>query len=106
MSWCATCEEYEYGTHECNPSFLVWSEDDSDESDATTVYAIDHECAAERWAEDDDCNSADYSIVSGNPATVSVRSIKDGSLMRFKVTGESEPVYSANELPAADGVES
>jgi len=61
------------------------------------VHAVDAELAAERWAEDDDCDSAEYGILRGDDAEVVVTAA-DGTKTRWKVMGESEPTYYASQI--------
>lgn len=97
---CSTCDGWIYGDayHCCPPKWLVWSAD-SGEDDAREIYATDESDAAEKWAEREDLNSAEYSIVRGNSVTVCVRGTVAGAVTRFDVSGESVPSYSARELP-------
>lgn len=78
--------------------YLLWRpENDETIDDAREVLAFDAEEAAEDWAANDDTQSADYSIVRGNEATVCVRLKDDESapVETFVVYGESVPQYSA-----------
>lgn len=76
-------------------TYRVWAPDrDQDRDDCRKVKALDHEDAAKAWAEIDDSDSADYNIVSGNPATVIVAEDVDGSEeFKFEVYGEAVPSY-------------
>lgn len=64
------------------------------------IDADDEAEAAEKWADRSDCEG-DYLIVSGHEAIVSVRreGLSIGPVKSFRVIGESEPVYHAEELP-------
>lgn len=90
--------------------FRVWCEEyGQDADDARMVDAVDAEAAAEKWAEDQDSRSADYSIVGGQPATVKVQEATghaDSPVQEFVVHGESVPHYSARPVasPAGGGV--
>lgn len=68
------------------------------EDTGATVWARDAETAAEKWAEDDDCSSADYLIVGGDPARVKLVNVATGEAFEFRVTGEAVPTYSAQAL--------
>jgi hypothetical protein len=96
---CPGCKQWGYlSTHRCAPLFLVWRPDDQEtEEDARTFHARDAEEAAERWAEEDDQASADYAIVGGSSADLTVRG-PDGALTRWTVTGEAVPEYHAREI--------
>ncbi len=78
--------------------FLVWRPENGETiEDAREVEANDAETAAEDWAEWDDCNSADYTIVNGSESTVCVRLRDDVSapVETFVVSGEAVPQYTA-----------
>ena len=101
MTRCETCGEWIYGawlkpSHVCPPAYRVWDVDEEEREDAQTVYAADPEEAARTWAEDYDPGS-DYTIVSGSPATVIVEDAS-GTRSVWRVTGESEPVYTARQV--------
>lgn len=76
--------------------FLVWSDDETDD-DAREVRAADAEEAAEDYAEWDDMNSAEYTILKGSEVTVNVCPKGGGETVRFVVSGEAVPQYTARE---------
>jgi hypothetical protein len=79
--------------------YRVWCpERGQNSSDARRIEAFDAEEAAELWAERDDRNSAEYSIVAGEDVVVCVR-CPDGKVSRWRVSGESVPNYIAREAP-------
>jgi len=82
--------------------FMVWSPDQgSTEDDAREIEGYDAEDAAREWADRDDCESADCSIVRGNSAKVCVR---DGDRVRtFNVSGETVAQYTAREIDKLGG---
>ena len=95
---CKTCGAYcvDASLHKCPPVWLVWQPDGGqEENDAEKVRARTPAEAAEKWAEWDDHRSADYSIVGGSNATVCVRRADGGEVLRYVVSGESVPSYSA-----------
>ena len=98
---CPTCQEYAWlKTHKCSPIWLVFTEDRHEDWDeADRVYANSPREAAEKWAEDDDCESAEYSIVAGTAAAVQVRRLDepDTDPVWWTVSGESFPTYRATE---------
>ena len=105
MKKCDECGEYWFPTmctdgHKCAPCYEVWNEDD-DRIDSCNVYAMSGSDAVEKWAEEDDCNSADYNIVSGRDATVMVAA-PDGKLAKFIVSGGSVPEYHARFVEGVD----
>lgn len=94
---CPKCHEFMVipDRHKCPPIFEVRRDEDGDEWEA--IRAFDHESAAKKWGQWDDCESADYSIANGNEATVLVREVGSEDVKRFVVSGESTIVYSARE---------
>jgi hypothetical protein len=106
MKLCETCGKYIFkglsGRHEghrCPPFFYVWNPDHSDGNDTRKTFASDAEDAVEEWAERDDADSAEYSIVGGEDAEVCVKD-GAGNVTRWRVSGESMPSYSATQLNA------
>ena len=98
-SWCSVCGNFLYSSgHKCPPKWLVWDAEDESESDARVIYAINPDDAAELWAERDDSDSAEYSIVSGHKVTVFVKDPQLNTMKQFSVTGESVPEYHASEI--------
>lgn len=91
---CGTCGEYDFTKrHKCDPCWLVLNADEPDEW--TTIYARDAQHAGEKWADREDCDSAEYSIVAGTPATVFVKpEIGTDDPVLFVVRGEAVPVYT------------
>ena len=55
-------------------TYYAWCPENGDtESDAREVIGYDAENAAENWAEEDDSDSAEYSIANGVRVVVNVR---------------------------------
>lgn len=88
--------------------FLVWCPELGQTKDearrfAPSSEAYDAESAARLWAQVYDQNSAEYSIVSGQPLEVVAmkegHDPKEGVL--FVVSGRSVPHYSARPVPAS-----
>ena len=77
--------------------YLVWNEDES-RDDAREIEAMSHWSAARLWPWEDDYESAEYSIANGSEVVVSVEDVATGEAVRFKVRGEYESVYNANEV--------
>ena len=109
---CSTCEEWVWrnGEHVCPPKWLLWvPENGETEADAREVYATSDEAAVEKWAEEDDRNSAEYSIARGTEVTVRLRYADDPERaerlhlpteeLEASVYGEYEPVYHARVEP-------
>lgn len=76
-------------------TYLVWVPDrGATRDDARRVQGLDPEDAAVRWARWDDANSADYTIVGGQPVEVMVAEDVAGSVpQRLAVHGEPCPHY-------------
>lgn len=99
MTRCKTCDEWVYdsegGRHKCLPAWLIWRpEHDQAEEDVRPTYAKHITDAVEKWAEEDDAHSADYSIVGGAAATVTVKDTA-GNVTTWTVSGEAVPSYTA-----------
>ena len=77
--------------------YLVWNEDET-RDDAREMEAMSHWSAARLWAKIDDCNSAEYAIANGSAVIASVEDVETGKVERFKIHGEYESVYYANEV--------
>ena len=96
MTWCNECRTFHIREGYHFPKFEVLEDQNGDEW--ITLRAVDAEHAAEIWAEDEDDNSAEYSIVSGKYEPVVFVRDQDGVVTKFKVTGESVPRYNAEVL--------
>lgn len=77
--------------------YRVWCPDyGGTKDDSRRVDAYCPGYAAERWAERNDADSADYLIVGGQPAVVVVAEAFEGAPEhRFTVSGEQVPKYRA-----------
>lgn len=98
---CKTCgvNHFTERPHTCPPTWRVWCPgNDEGEGEARTIYEYDAESAAAAWAEDDDQDSAEYSIARGTPAVVHVRDPRTGELTRWSVVGEYDPTYHAAQM--------
>jgi hypothetical protein len=101
---CPECGSYDFvGAHRCEPAWWVHQVDEPESE--VKVHARDPGEAAEKWAERDDWQSADYSIVGGrmSPDVVVAWGYGDGQFVAgvFRVTGRSEAVYSAAPVEVA-----
>lgn len=77
-------------------AFSVWCPDRNEgREDAVIVQAVDHEDAAEVWAQRSDADSGEYLIANGYGVTVMVQSEDDDKPQAFTVEGESVPSYTA-----------
>ncbi len=98
---CPICSDWAWmERHRCAPIWLVLDPEQSGEwEDAVKVYATDPEQAAEKWAQDEDVESGEYSIVGGTDMAVQVRRLDepDAAPVWWVVTGESIPTYRASE---------
>lgn len=98
---CNKCGEFSVSSlrHVCQPKYLVWRPDAGEtEDDADTFSARSHCDAAERWAEKDDRNSADYTIVGGSSAEVLVRLEGEEVSRWVSVSGETVASYHGREI--------
>jgi hypothetical protein len=69
-----------------------------DWKDCATIEALDHEQAAEKWAEEDD-QQGDYTIIGyGGSEEIHVREQGQSDIKTFKVYAKSRAYYSAIEL--------
>jgi hypothetical protein len=83
--------------------YKVWSDTyNQREEDGREVEADTPQQAAEIWAQMIDAEGADYLIVNGDPATVTVKAIDTGHVSVWFVHGEAVPVYTA-KLRVSDG---
>lgn len=97
---CLICGEFKYTNyHKCHPAWLVWQLDGETENDAITVYGIDAQDAAEKWADKQD-SYGDYWIVQGGNPIVCVRSASadDAPIEYLAVEGEAVPQYHAQQM--------
>ena len=78
--------------------YIVWRPDyGQTQEDGRHIDATDSERACHLWAQREDSESADYSIVSGTPAEVLVMLAEEGAPVEaFTVYGESMPHYRAH----------
>lgn len=84
-------------------TFLVWCPDmGSEREDACEIEAHDHGSAAEKWAEQEDSYSAEYSIVSGRETPIVCVAEGDEPEQRFRVSGEAVPHYYAHAIRAGE----
>lgn len=80
-------------------TFKVWCPDRGEtQDDALVLVDIAPEYAVEEWAEQDDRDSAEYSICRGNEETVCVLELDTTNIRKFLVSGEAVPSYSAYEV--------
>lgn len=99
MNRCPKCKNYCYGTAcKCQP-FRCGNEEFSGEDRANwrVYHAQDHETAAEQWAEYYDQD--DHHLLENEDETVECEVIAaDGTVKKFKVGGEIEISYYAEEM--------
>jgi hypothetical protein len=100
---CETCGKWDFSKyHRCDPIWLVAiveGEEQPADGDYIRIRAADAQEAAEKGAEEDDCNSAEYNVLRGNGDYVAwVKTVVDAEPKRFKVTGEAVPQYYAEEV--------
>ncbi len=70
---------------------------DDFEEDGYSIDAYDHEDAAEKAVEQYESDSCEYGCMRGDEVKVSVKG-PDGTIKKFVVTGEAQPVYYASEV--------
>jgi len=77
--------------------YVVWRPDwGQGKEDGRHIDAHSSRAACERWAAQEDAESADYLIVRGNPVTLVVAIAAEGAEEQtFVVTGEAVPEYRA-----------
>ncbi len=100
---CPTCAEWTFSKfHKCKPVWLVAlveGEEQPADDDYCELRAIDAEEAAAKGVEEDDSNSAEYSVLKDHGDYVAwVKAVADAKPKRFKVTGEAVPQYHAEEI--------
>ena len=83
--------------------YAAWCPEQSTEEDATTVEAHSAESAARAWARHYDEGDTDFDIAERNIFPVVHVRAPDGTLSRWRVEGEWDPVYSASELDEGEG---
>jgi hypothetical protein len=104
ITWCDDCGGMSFGTavHTCPPRWDIWRPDHGEErGDRHPERGEDAEAAVTLWAERDDSDSAEYSIVGGEEATVHVcPHDADGDAQHevWRVYGEAQPVYHAAQV--------
>ncbi len=88
--------------YKCKPVWLVAifeGDEQPADDDYSEVRTSDTEEAAEKAAEEDDSDSAEYSVLQGHGDYVAwVKAAADAKPKRFKVTGEAVPEYHAEEI--------
>ena len=104
--WCTACGGFLWSgkRHMCPPAWDVWCpERDGERGDASPTHAYNAREAAQKWAERDDRDSCDYTIVGGDVVIVHVAAVSGDDVRRFTVSGESVPQYHAEEVGGDDG---
>lgn len=98
VRWCDDCRVHHFDGEACYPVFELSYPDWYGEDEWVDIRGCDMEEAVERWAEQTDCDGAEYTIVNGDDCPV-VRVREHGSAEEklFKVVGEAVPSYSATE---------
>ena len=98
---CGTCGEWgwfnsKFMAHQCKPAWECRMETGDDDW-WTKIYARDGEEAAEKFADQWDCEGGEYSICSqtNGGAVVLVKKLGDPTFERWEVHGEMVPHYSA-----------
>ena len=98
--WCQKCSGFVlHPPCRCKPFQIKRTDKGYEGEEPETVYAIDPEYAAEKWAEEYD-REGDYLILNGRDMTLHVTE-PDGTEHTYEITGESVPTYHARERKAA-----
>jgi len=86
-------------SHKCHPQWEVCFGDNVDAAidyGITVVYGMDITDAVEEAAEEDDCASGEYSIVSAGESKAWARKLGETEWTELVVYGESVPQYTAH----------
>jgi hypothetical protein len=109
MEKCPTCDEFTFPgigrPHQCKPRFECREDHnypDDDDDAFVVIFAVRPIYAAEQWAEQDDCEGGEYSIVGGRHTPTVIVKDADGDITHWKVTGEAVPRYSAEAATVCD----
>ena len=76
--------------------FLITSEYCGEEG--KTIDAYDHQSAAEKYAEWEDSQTAEYLFAGGGEEIITVTDDRGNVSKRFRVSGETVPSYYATEV--------
>jgi len=96
---CPRCREWKLYPEKCRCQRFEVSEpwqDKVEDGQWGSVYAVDAEEAAEKFAETSDCDSGEYSIIRAGSGEIWTRD-KDGNIQKWGITAEAVPTYSARE---------
>lgn len=93
---CPVCDTFAWMDRHVCPSVWMCRLEGND-NDWSTIYALDPEDAAERFAEQYD-SGGEYTIVREGEARVEVQLQDRETIKLFEVTAESVPQYSAREI--------
>ena len=97
---CPLCKQFMINPkyHKCKPQWEVCFGDNlkhAIDCGVLTVYGADIYEAVEVAAEEDDCNTSDYSIVNSGSSPAWVRALGSDEWTELVVYGETVPQYSA-----------
>lgn len=103
---CTVCDDWAwFPGHACPPRWLVAIKADCtqlpDEDEYIAYYARSTDEAAEKAAEEEDCNSAEYGILRAGESGDYIAYVKasvEAVPQRFSIVGESVPTYHAREM--------
>lgn len=93
---CKTCREWGYAdSHKCPPIWEVRIYETKWQEDWHEVHASDAERAAQKFAENYDCQG-DYDIVKRGSTEVEVRKQGDDQIAHVDISAEAVPHYYAH----------
>ena len=104
---CSRCGDFHWSDNACQPAWSVWCPEHlghEGPEDGKRVHAVGPEYAAEKWAERQDSESLEYSIVGGESVVVHVVPYGEPEAQpkTYMVSGEPVPTYSAREVDDDD----
>lgn len=101
--FCLRCREHHW-LPGCNrEEFLLWSHDYGEESgDAVTIFAVDHDSAIDKWAEEYDQDDHLISNGEATPTVMICSAIPGSKVYAYEVTGEIVAQYSASLIREED----
>lgn len=95
--FCKRCDNLVmYPPCRCQPFKVKRLERGYEDEQPETVYALDPEFAAEKWAEEYDSDAGERRLLNGAAMAVEVTA-PDGEATRYDLHGESVPTYYARK---------
>lgn len=94
---CPRCKEWKLYPENCRCKRFEVGEpwhDKIEDDQWNSIYAVDAEEAAEKFAETSDCDSGEYSMVRAGSGEIWTRD-EDGDVSKWHITAEAVPTYHA-----------